>query len=150
MAEEWYWETTDDLSEVDVATIDNGLDQFNNESAPLDQVRRLCVVVRNSGGNTIGGLLGRTWNRCFEIQVVWVEAEHRRQGLASRLFRNAEARRRGCQTAFLETFSFQAPPLYESLGYESKLELDGFPNGICKFIFVKQIDARTQKLSASR
>lgn len=37
----------------------------------------------------------------------------------------------------LETFSFQAPALYRSLGYEVKLELRGFSAGVVKFTMVR-------------
>ena len=38
---------------------------------------------------------------------------------------------------YLETFSFQAPSLYRSLGYEVKLELRGFSAGIVKYTVVR-------------
>ena len=39
---------------------------------------------------------------------------------------------------YLETFSFQAPSLYRSLGYEVKLELHGFSAGIVKYTMVHE------------
>ena len=53
--------------------------------------------------------------------------------------RHAQAR--GCNTFHLETFSFQAPALYRSLGYEVRLELRGFPAGIVKYTMVRDISA---------
>ncbi len=56
---------------------------------------------------------------------------------------------RGCRTFYLEKFSFQAPGLYRSLGYEEKLALQGFGPGIVKYILVREAsghqgnDART-------
>jgi hypothetical protein len=47
----------------------------------------------------------------------------------------------GCRTFYLETFSFQAPALYRALGYAIKLELGGFPEGIRKYIMVRQEEA---------
>ena len=48
---------------------------------------------------------------------------------------------RGCRVFYLETFSFQAPAFYRNLGYESALELRGFPCGIVKHVMTKRIGA---------
>ncbi|MGE5138902.1 MAG: GNAT family N-acetyltransferase [Rudaea sp.] len=51
----------------------------------------------------------------------------------------AYARSRGAVGATLETFSFQARPFYESLGYEVFGSLDGFPPGHVKFFLRKAL-----------
>jgi len=43
------------------------------------------------------------------------------------------AKERGCTAAYLTTFSFQARPFYESLGYEVFGILDDYPPGYQKF-----------------
>ena len=50
--------------------------------------------------------------------------EYRRRGIGSQLIHEFErvAINRGCRTFYLETFSFQAPSLYLSLGYQVRLE----------------------------
>jgi N-acetylglutamate synthase-like GNAT family acetyltransferase len=50
-----------------------------------------------------------------------------------------EARNRGCSSMYLETFSFQSPEFYRSLGFESECEFDGFPNGIVKHVMRKSL-----------
>lgn len=50
----------------------------------------------------------------------------------------ARAQARGCSTFYLQTFSFQAPSLYRSLGYEVTLALDGFAPGIVKYTMVRR------------
>jgi ribosomal protein S18 acetylase RimI-like enzyme len=81
---------------------------------------------------------------CCELQQLWVAEEHRRQGIGAKLVREFEqhAQLRGCQTFYLETFSFQAPSLYRSLGYEVKLELRGFAPGVVKYLMVRQVGER--------
>jgi hypothetical protein len=46
---------------------------------------------------------------------------------------------RGCRTFYLETTSFQAPRLYRSLGYETRLEISGFRDGITKHYMVREL-----------
>lgn len=130
----------DDLPE-EGRLVDDGLGRFNDENAPLQDVRPLSCFVRLRSGQVIGGAIGRTWGECCELQKIWVDAGHRRQGIATGLVREIErhALTRGCRTFYLETFSFQAPALYRALGYEVVLELRGFPDGIVKFLMIRHV-----------
>jgi hypothetical protein len=51
----------------------------------------------------------------------------------------AYARSRGAVGATLETYSFQARPFYERLGYEVIGSLDGYPPGHVKFFLRKHL-----------
>ncbi|HEX6945306.1 MAG TPA: GNAT family N-acetyltransferase, partial [Casimicrobiaceae bacterium] len=106
---------------------------------PLQDVERLAAFARMSSGEVIGGAIGRTWGECCELQQVWVNREHRRKGVATRVVKafEQEALSRGCRTFYLETFSFQVPELYRKLGYQVGFELAGFPEGIVKYVMVK-------------
>lgn len=120
--------------------IDTGLGASNEEAAPLHEVERLSCFARLPSGEVAGGAVGRTWGASCELQQLWVDRAHRRQGLGSELVRRFEAgaRARGCTTFYLETFSFQAPAFYRRLGYEVGLELRGFPHDIAKYVMVKR------------
>lgn len=132
----------DTLPPDEAAQVDAGLDAFNTAAAPLHQVQPLSCFVRDAQGRVLGGAVGRTWGACAELQQLWVDEARRRQGLGARLLWafEARARERGCRTAYLETFSFQAPALYRDLGYEVRLALEGFAPGIVKFTMVKSLD----------
>lgn len=52
----------------------------------------------------------------------------------------AEAVRRGCHHALLDTFDFQARPFYERLGYRVWGELADFPAGHTWFYLSKALD----------
>mgnify|MGYP002621432622 CR=1 FL=1 len=121
--------------------IGEGLDAANARAAPLDEVCPLACLARLPTNEIIGGAIGRTWGLCCEVQQVWVQHRYRRQGIGKQLLRelHRQAEERGCRTFFLETFSFQAPRLYESLGYEARLELKGFTNGVSKFFMVREL-----------
>ena len=138
---QFQFEGADSAAPADLAAIDNGLTEFNEQSANLASVRPLHVVARDESGQLIGGLIGRTWGLCCEIQVLWVDESTRQSGVGTTLVRQAEAEaaRRECVTAFLETFSFQAPEFYARLGYETKHQIDGMPDGICKSYMLRQL-----------
>ena len=129
----------DDLP-PDAALVDAGLDRFNADAAPLQHVRPLACLAHLTSGQAIGGAVGRTWGACCELQQLWVHPVHRRRGVGARLVETFErrARERGCRTFFLETFSFQSPQLYRRLGYQVRLELRGFPDGIVKYLMVRE------------
>lgn len=135
------FQTVDTWPAAEAAIIDAGLDASNMASAPLSDVRPIACVARASSGAVVGGALGRTWGTCAELQQLWVAQAHRRKGIGSQLVRRFEAgvMARGCRTFYLTTFSFQAPALYLSLGYEIAAQLPGFPEGIVKFLMVRSV-----------
>jgi ribosomal protein S18 acetylase RimI-like enzyme len=127
----------------DALVVDAGLGASNEAAAPLHEVRPLGCFARAADGSVVGGAIGRTWGRCCELQQLWVDPTGRRRGLGARLVRAFEkhAEARGCDTFYLETFSFQAPRLYAALGYEVAHELRGYGPGISKFLMVRRSTA---------
>lgn len=81
---------------------------------------------------------GRGWLR---IGTLWVDARLRGQGYGRQLMAAAEAegRQRGCHSAYLDTFSFQAPAFYERCGYEVFGTLEAFPGGHTRFFMRKSL-----------
>ena len=129
----------DDHPAEAVAVVDRGLGEANEAAAPLHEVQPLSCFARADSGRLIGGAIGRRWGSCCELQQLWVEPPHRRKGIATQLVQafEAHARSRGCSSFYLETFSFQAPALYASLGYTVAYEHRVYPHGIVKLIMVK-------------
>jgi len=70
----------------------------------------LGVFVREPDGDIAAGLAGSTYGDWLFIHDLWVRADLRRRGIGQELLRLAEARarERGCHSAWLDTFSFQA------------------------------------------
>jgi GNAT superfamily N-acetyltransferase len=128
--------TTDTPPEGDSLAIDNGLEEHNHAAAPLDQVAPLAAFATDGTGNVVGGAVGRTWGQCCELLQLWVAPEHRVQGVGSRLLHDFEshARTRGCRIFYLTTLSYQAPDFYRKHGYAVLAQIDGYPNGIVKFL----------------
>ena len=53
----------------------------------------------------------------------------------------AEARKRGCSKATLNTFSFQAPDFYRKFGYRIVATVDGLPEGHRQHALVKELSS---------
>lgn len=136
------YETTETASEADVETVDAGLHLHNLQAADLGAVRPLFVFARDAAGAVIGGLRARVWGTAWEVQQLWVDARQRRRGIGSALLRRFEraARERGGTLIYLDTFSFQAPALYERNGYEVACRFEGFPDGIVKYVMRRRLD----------
>jgi GNAT superfamily N-acetyltransferase len=122
-------------------TVDTGLGESNDAATPLHEVRAICCAARLDTGELVGGVVGRTWGLCCEVQQLWVRPSHRRQGIGRRLMRELHraAEARGCRRFYLQTWSFQVPQLYRSLGYDVRLEIQGFRPGIVKYIMVHEL-----------
>jgi GNAT superfamily N-acetyltransferase len=131
----------DDETPVEAAAVVAGLDAANEQVAALRDVRPLSVFARDAGGGLIGGAVGRTWGECCELRFLWVDERQRGSGVGTRLLRAFEARaaERDCRLVYLETFSFQARPFYEELGYEVALEITGFAAGIGKCVMTRRL-----------
>ena len=130
------YSTTDTPPEDRLLTVDVGLEQHNYAVAPLAEVRQLAAFATDDSGTVVGGAVGRTWGRCCELLQLWVAPELRSGGVGSRLLRNfeAHARSRGCTTFYLTTLSYQAPEFYRKHGYAVLAQIDGYPEGIVKFL----------------
>jgi GNAT superfamily N-acetyltransferase len=135
--------THDDLPSVESAIVDAGIGQSNDAAAPLHEVKPLSCFALGEGGAVVGGAVGRWWGSCCELQQLWVEPGHRHLGIATRLVAAFELRAQshGCNSFFLETFSFQAPEFYRTLGYQVAHENTAFPHGIVKYLMVKHFES---------
>ena len=125
----------------DLAVVEAGIDQFNLGEPELHRVRSIAVFARGATDKLVGGAVGRTWGQCCELQQLWTLEEARGQGIGTELMNRfeIEATRRACSLIYLDTFTFQARPFYESRGYRVVLETQGFTNGIVKYTMHKHL-----------
>jgi ribosomal protein S18 acetylase RimI-like enzyme len=120
-------EVTSSPSEKDERYIVAKTREYNSTFVPADS-KPLCVFARDPGGNIVGGLTGKTYWNYLEVSFLWVQEDKRRAGHATALMSAAEeeARRRGCCSVLLDTFSFQALGFYTKLGYKEFGRISGF------------------------
>jgi GNAT superfamily N-acetyltransferase len=117
----------------------DGVDMFNVAVTALPEYAPVNFVLRGDRGDALGGLLGQLWGGWLQVTTLWVSAAVRGKGHGTRLLLDAHdyARARGAVGATLETYSFQARPFYERLGYELCGTIDGYPPGHAKFFLRK-------------
>lgn len=132
----------DDPTPEQVRFLEERLYDFNVAATGISDGRALAIFVRGEDGHVRAGVCGHTWGGCCEIRLLWVEASLRGQGIGSALMEAAEteARRRGCRQLLLATHSFQAPGLYERLGFEAFATADDYPEGHRHLWFRKRLD----------
>jgi ribosomal protein S18 acetylase RimI-like enzyme len=141
MADEYRIQYTDHPDDADHTIIGMGLQRFNEQQAGADGYRRLCLFLHAPDGAVVGGLVGATFYGWLYVSLLWVKEELRGQGHGHQLLTQAEqeARRRGAKSAFLDTFSFQAPDFYRKNGYQVFGVLQGFPEGHQRYYLKKEL-----------
>jgi len=102
----------------------------------------LLVTLLAHDGSLAGGLSGSISYGWLFVDILWVDSAARSQGYGRSLMlaAEAEARKRGCRYAWLDTFSFQARGFYEKLGYAVFGELHDFPAGHSRFFLRKKLE----------
>lgn len=125
----------------DIEALAHGLDAHALPHTQVPGFQSIGVFMRDDNDNLAGGVWGYiNWNWLF-VGLVWLSQDIRGGGYGKRLMMTLEeeARKRGCQFAHLDTFSYQARPFYESLGYEVFATLDNYPPGHQRFFMKKTL-----------
>jgi GNAT superfamily N-acetyltransferase len=101
----------------------------------------VAFFLRDESGEVLGGLLGDIWADWLHVRTLAIAAPARGRGFGRELMQRAElyAVERGCTDAFLDTFSFQARPFYEKLGYRVFGMLEDHPAGHQHYFMRKQL-----------
>lgn len=131
--------TTSPTPEEDKAVVD-ALIAYNTASTGEKYGNELAILVRDpDSGAVTGGLRGRISHDWLFVEWLVVPEKYRGQGLGSELMRKAEAHARacGCAGLWLDTFSFQAKPFYEKLGFTCFGELTDHPRGGARYFMKK-------------
>jgi GNAT superfamily N-acetyltransferase len=131
----------EELTEQDRRTVIDGLIEYNRRNGFVWDRRPLGLVARSPTGVIVGGLLGEINLKWLFISALWVDEAMRDQGTGSTLMHEAEeeARRLGCIGVYLDTYSFQARPFYEKLGYRLFGELQDCPPNQTKHYLYKRL-----------
>ena len=116
--------------------------RFNESQAGPSGTRPLVVGLRDADGTVVGGLWGATAYGWLFTQLLAVPEQSRGQGLGRQLLSlaEAEAMKRGCHAAWLDTFEFQAKAFYERLGYSCFATLPDYPKGSSRYFMRKELE----------
>ena len=104
-------------------------------------------MIRDRNRQVVGGLFAWTYWNWLEVKYLWVKEELRGKGYGSKLVFAAEkeAIQRGCESAFLDTFSFQALNFYKKLGYSIFGILEDFLGQHQRYFLKKSLTEAPQK-----
>jgi GNAT superfamily N-acetyltransferase len=121
--------------------VEEGLGLYNVAVTGFAEYYPVAIFLKDEHGEILGGVLGHIWGKWLRIAILWLAEPVRRQGYGRQLLLAAEAyaRERGCLHVQLSTFSFQARPFYEKLGYEVFATLEDCPVGHCEYFLRKQL-----------
>jgi GNAT superfamily N-acetyltransferase len=120
------------------------LEAFNECRWPNHQAwQTLGVLVRDTG-TIAAGLTSETYAGWLFIKYLWVRDDLRGRGVGRELMAQVERRAldRGCHSAWLDTFSFQARGFYKKLGYEEFGTLDYPPDHRRHFMRKRLVSAQ--------
>jgi GNAT superfamily N-acetyltransferase len=139
----------DRVDDATLARIEEGLAASDPTVGPY--VRAPLAVLlhdaeRDGTEALVGGLIGETVWQWLSVRLLWADPARRGAGHGRDLLAAAEAEaiRRGCHHARLDTFSFQAAGFYERCGYRQVLCLDDFPRGHQRLFYVKSLTKDTR------
>jgi GNAT superfamily N-acetyltransferase len=124
-------------------TVDNfvhaGLRAFNRARVNWPERQRFNVTLRASDNELRGGILASVSYDVLVLEDVFVEEHCRHGGHGARLIARAEqeGRSRGARLAVVSTFSWQARPFYEGLGYAVYAQLP-YNNGAYTLFSLKK------------
>jgi len=130
-------------AQADVAAINAWIVDYNFAQVGDHWKGRLTILARDAGGQLVGGLLGFTDRGWARIEIVVVAEHSRRQGIGTQLLAAAEAEagKRGCHDAWLDTFSFQALSFYQQRGYSIFGQLESYPDRHVRYFLRKRLAA---------
>ena len=116
------------------------------------QPRLLVIPIRDDNGSVAGGLWGYTSFGWLHVQMLFVPHPLRGLGIGAALMASAEAeaRDRGCRGAYVDTFSFQAAPFYQRIGFTLFGKLDDCPPGHDRLYFSKRFDTAAEQMARTR
>lgn len=118
----------------------NKLIEFNSSQVPNGIYEEVNLCVKDEKDHIIAGLNSVICWNWMEVDILWVDDEHRGSGHGKRLLEEAEeiARSKQCTFIKLNTFSFQAPEFYKKYGYKEMAVIENAPLGSKHYYFIKR------------
>ena len=128
-------------SSADVDFVRDGPSLFNVAATGDSYYSPLAIFLRDERDAILGGAYGHVWGGWLDLSLLWVAEPLRGRGYGRKLLEAAEdeARSQGCRGVFLSTFSFQARPFYERLGYEIIADVPDYPAGHTYHVLKKSL-----------
>jgi GNAT superfamily N-acetyltransferase len=103
----------------------------------------VTIVVKDGENRRIAGAFGYAYLNVFTVEGMFIEKEYRGNGLGRKLsiMLQAEAKKRNCHTATLETYSFaHTAKFYNKLGVLFAKTIPNSPKGHKKYFLINKLE----------
>lgn len=128
--------------------IDANLHKFNRENCEWilknteekPTKTRYCNFGVYNNDKLIGGAVGYIEWKWYFLDELWIEEEHRKNGIGTKLINEIEkcAKENNLLGVRMETWSFQARGFYEKMGYEIYATFEDCPPGTIDYFLRKR------------
>jgi len=127
-------------SEESINEIRSGLVEHNTPFLGGIDRRKVAYYVKD-GERKVAGITAEVFGEWLLINFLWVDKSIRGGGVGAELIHKLEsyAVSQGCHSCMVDTFSFQAKPFYEKLGYQCQMALENYPISHSRYFFTKRI-----------
>lgn len=127
-------------SDDSINEIRNGLVEHNSQYLNGIERNKIAYYITESG-KKVAGVTADIFGSWLLINFLWVDKELRGSGVGSELMAKLEAyaKSQGCTFSLVDTFSFQAKPFYEKLGYECQMTLEQYPVSHARHYLTKKM-----------
>lgn len=137
------------LTEEVKKKIFNGFGQQAIESTGINGLSEDPISFEIFDGTAfVGAIVVQSFWEQLHIKYLFVEKDYRGQGIARQLMNHALefGIKRGCQFAFVETMSFQAPEFYQKMGFAIEFSRPGYAENTTFYYLKKSLtNSETQK-----
>ncbi|MFG6447749.1 GNAT family N-acetyltransferase [Roseateles sp. BYS180W] len=134
-----HWRQDADVSVADVEAIRHGVILHGRQQTQGSDAQDIACALYDDEGQLLAGATGRTEFQRLYVNNLWVRAERRGQGLGGEVLRRLEAQalRRGCVDALIETLLDEVAALYEHLGYACIAHVHDYVPGFTRHTLLK-------------
>jgi GNAT superfamily N-acetyltransferase len=132
------WSISEDASTQDLAVVAEGVFAYGRAQARDSDAKPISCLVRE-GTRIVAGGSGRTEYGRLYVGYLWVTEALRGNGIGSRVLLEleAEAAKRGCRDALIETLEESVAQLYARLGYEQVAYIPSYVGSFNRHFMLK-------------
>ena len=130
-----------DNQDAEIALIEGLGNNIIEHLGNVDLGRPIKIFLRNETNEVVGGAIAHCFGGWLYLELLWVEKSLRNLGYGTQMMQlvEAEAIQMGCENAHVDTYSFEARPFYERIGYDLFATLEDYPPGYCKYFLKKRL-----------
>jgi GNAT superfamily N-acetyltransferase len=131
------------LSAIELDAVEDSIYAHNRRAVGRNDAQGLGFVIRDEARRIVGVAAGYSWAGTSELKQMWVDEAYRGRGYARELLNAfaAEAAIRGVRRIWVQSYDFQAPGIYEKVGFVRVAEFAEWPEGHSNVILCKILKA---------